>query len=209
MRFSAACERNQQPILDVLRAWLPAAARVLEVGSGSGQHAVHMARHLAGLHWQPSDQPPLHDLDERLELEGRSGLAEGAVIAQALELDVTRPEQWPSGPFDAVFTANTCHIMPAAAVPQLLAGAARVLRAGGLLLLYGPFRNGEQHTAPSNATFDSHLRSLDPAMGVRDARELASQAQALELVLQADQSLPANNRMLVFERQPRRDAPPR
>lgn len=198
MRFSAACERNQQPILDVLRAWLPAAARVLEVGSGSGQHAVHMARHLAGLHWQPSDLPPLADLEERLRLEGCSGLAQGAVIAQALELDVTRPEQWPSGPFDAVFTANTCHIMPAAAVPQLLAGAARVLRAGGLLLLYGPFRNGDQHTAPSNAAFDAHLRSLDPAMGVRDARELSAQAEELGLKLQADTAMPANNRLLVF-----------
>lgn len=198
MRFSAACERNQQPILDVLRAWLPAAARVLEVGSGSGQHAVHMARHLAGLHWQPSDLPPLADLEERLRLEGCSGLAQGAVIAQALELDVTRPEQWPRGPFDAVFTANTCHIMPAAAVPQLLAGAARVLRAGGLLLLYGPFRNGDQHTAPSNAAFDAHLRSLDPAMGVRDARELSAQAEELGLKLQADTAMPANNRLLVF-----------
>jgi SAM-dependent methyltransferase len=200
MRFSAACERNQQAILDVLRAWLPAAARVLEVGSGSGQHAVHMTRHLAGLHWQPSDLPPLHDLDERLQLEGRSGLAEGAVIAQALELDVTRPEQWPCGPFDAVFTANTCHIMPAAAVPELLAGAARVLAPSGLLLLYGPFRDGDAHTAPSNAAFDAHLRAIDPAMGVRDARELQAQARALGLELRADKPMPANNRLLVFVR---------
>jgi SAM-dependent methyltransferase len=198
MRFSAACERNQQPILDVLRAWLPAAARVLEVGSGSGQHAVHMARHLAGLNWQPSDLPPLADLEERLRLEGRTGLAAGATIAQALELDVTRPEQWPSGPFDAVFTANTCHIMPAAAVPQLLAGAARVLASGGLLLLYGPFRDGDVHTAPSNAAFDAHLRTIDPAMGVRDARELSAQAEELGLELQADTAMPANNRLLVF-----------
>jgi SAM-dependent methyltransferase len=200
MRFSAACERNQQAILDVLRAWLPAAARVLEVGSGSGQHAVHMTRHLAGLHWQPSDLPPLHDLDERLQLEGRSGLAEGAVIAQALELDVTQPEQWPCGPFDAVFTANTCHIMPAAAVPELLAGAARVLAPSGLLLLYGPFRDGDAHTAPSNAAFDAHLRAIDPAMGVRDARELQAQARALGLELRADKPMPANNRLLVFVR---------
>jgi SAM-dependent methyltransferase len=200
MRFSAACERNQQAILDVLRAWLPAAARVLEVGSGSGQHAVHMTRHLAGLHWQPSDLLPLHDLDERLQLEGRSGLAEGAVIAQALELDVTRPEQWPCGPFDAVFTANTCHIMPAAAVPELLAGAARVLAPSGLLLLYGPFRDGDAHTAPSNAAFDAHLRAIDPAMGVRDARELQAQARAPGLELRADTPMPANNRLLVFVR---------
>jgi SAM-dependent methyltransferase len=216
MRFSAACERNQQPILDVLRAWLPAAARVLEVGSGSGQHAVHMARHLAGLHWQPSDLPPLHDLAERLQLEGRSGLAKGTVIAPALELDVTQPEQWPLGPFDAVFTSNTCHIMPAAAVPQLLAGAARVLAPGGLLLLYGPFRDGDVHTAPSNAAFDAHLQAIDPAMGVRDARDLSAQADGLGLELRADTPMPANNRLLVFQRRcPDRagygahDAPPR
>lgn len=209
MRFSAACERNQQPILELLRAWLPASARVLEVGSGSGQHAVHMARHLVGVHWQPSDLPPLNDLEERLRLEGRSALAAGTVIAEPLELDVTRPEQWPAGPFDALFTANTCHIMPASAVPQLLAGAARVLAPGALLLLYGPFRDGEAHTAPSNAAFDAHLRAIDPAMGVRDARDLIGQAAALGLELRADAPMPANNRMLVFRRQSRGDAPPR
>jgi SAM-dependent methyltransferase len=201
MLCSAACERNKQPILEVLERWLPAAARVLEVGSGSGQHAVHFARHLPGVRWQPSELGDhLGDLAERLHQEGRSGLAAGASIAEAVELDVTRPQQWPGGPFDAVFSANTCHIMPAAAVSQLLAGAARVLRSGGLLLLYGPFRDGKAHTAPSNAAFDAHLRSLDPAMGVRDAREMASQALALGLSLRADQPMPANNRLLVFER---------
>ncbi|MCP9928904.1 DUF938 domain-containing protein [Cyanobium sp. CH-040] len=209
MLFSAACERNQQPILEVLAQWLPQGGRVLEVGSGSGQHAVHMARHLPGLRWQPSDLPPLHDLEERLRLEGRSGLAPGARIAEPVALDVTRPEQWPHGPFDAVFTANTCHIMPATAVPQLLAGAARLLRPRGLLLLYGPFRDGDRHTAPSNAAFDAHLQAIDPAMGVRDARELRAQAQSLGLELRADQAMPANNRLLVFERQARSDAPSR
>ncbi|MCU0528874.1 MAG: class I SAM-dependent methyltransferase [Cyanobium sp. Prado107] len=210
MLFSAACERNKQPILEVLTQRLPEAAQVLEVGSGSGQHAVHMARHLPGLRWQPSELAAhLSELAERLNLEGTVGLAPGASIAEPLELDVTRREQWPDGPFDAVFTANTCHIMPAAAVPQLLAGAARVLRPGGLLLLYGPFRNGDEHTAPSNADFDAHLRSIDPAMGVRDARELGRQALTLGLVLVADQAMPANNRTLVFERQVLADAPSR
>jgi SAM-dependent methyltransferase len=214
MRFSAACERNQQPILELLSAWLPASARVLEVGSGSGQHAVHMARHLAGIHWQPSDLPPLDDLKERLQLEGRSGLAPAAAITEPMELDVTRPEQWPAGPYDAVFTANSCHIMPATAVPQLLAGAARVLTPGGLLLLYGPFRDGQRHTAPSNAAFDAHLRAIDPAMGVRDAGAITRQATALGLELRADAPMPANNRVLVFMLQgrgsrSRGDAPPR
>lgn len=210
MLFSAACERNKQPILEVLQRWLPAPARVLEVGSGSGQHAVHMARELAGVHWQPSELAAhLPDLRERLALEGATGLAPGASIAPPFELDVTQPQQWPAGTYDAVFTANTCHIMPATAVPHLLATAAALLAPGGLLLLYGPFRDGEQHTAASNAAFDAHLRSIDPAMGVRDARALTDQARGLGLNLQADESMPANNRMLVFERQSRADAPSR
>jgi SAM-dependent methyltransferase len=124
---------------------------------------------------------------------------------------VTCSAQWPrptetgpakTAPFDAVFSANPCHIMPAAALPQLLAGAARVLRPGGLLLLYGPFHNGDVHTAPSNAAFDAHLRSLDPAMGVRDAVELQEQARGLGLEPLADVAMPANNRVLVLARRP-------
>jgi SAM-dependent methyltransferase len=203
--FSPAAERNREPILAVLRRWLGAGepgrpVRLLEVGSGTGQHAVHMARALAGLHWQPTELPPaLAGLRARIEREGASGLAPGARIAPPLPLDVNQPD-WPPGPWDAVFSANTAHIMPAAAVPALLAGAARVLRPGGLLLLYGPFRYGERHTAASNAAFDEHLRSLDPAMGIRDAHRLAAQAAEVGLELQDDVAMPANNRTLVFER---------
>jgi hypothetical protein len=99
-----------------------------------------------------------------------------------------------------VFTANTLHIMPASAVPFLLTGSARVLGAGGLLLIYGPFRYGERHTAASNAAFDAHLRSLDPAMGVRDAEALSAQATTLGLQLLADETMPANNRLLVLRK---------
>ena len=187
MRFSEACERNKEPILQVLRQWLPPRARVLEVGSGSGQHAVHVARQLDGLQWQPSDRAEyLADLRERIALEGRDGLAPGAQLAEPLELDVDRSEQWPRGPYEAVFSANTTHIMAAASVPRLLAGAARVLAPGGLLLLYGPFLGGGVLTAPSNAAFDAHLRSLDPAMGLRDAQELSEQALSLGLEALAD-----------------------
>ncbi len=196
--FSPACLRNQDPILAVLRRWLPSGARVLEVGSGSGQHAIHMARHLPGVHWQPSErQEAPAGLAARIALEGREGLAPGAAVAKPLLLDVCQPE-WPAGPFEAVFTANTLHIMPAAAVPFLLAGSARVLSPGGLLLIYGPFRYGERHTAESNAAFDAHLRSLDPAMGVRDAEALLVEASALGLQLLADEAMPANNRLLVL-----------
>jgi cyclopropane fatty-acyl-phospholipid synthase-like methyltransferase len=201
VRCSEACERNKEPILQVLRDWLPVGARVLEVGSGSGQHAVYFTRQLEGLQWQPSDRPDdLADLRERISLEGNGGLAPGARLAAPLELDVDRAEQWPAGPYDAVFSANTTHIMAAASVPRLLAGASRVLRPGGLLLLYGPFHQQGAPTAPSNAAFDAHLRSLDPQMGVRDAHELTEQALGHGLEALADQAMPANNRTLIFLR---------
>jgi SAM-dependent methyltransferase len=201
VRFSEACERNQEPILLVLRDWLPPRARVLEVGSGSGQHAVHFARHLAGLQWQPSDRAEyLGDLRERISLEGGRDLAPGARLADPIELDVDSTDQWPQGPYEAVFSANTTHIMAAASVPRLLAGAARVLAPGGLMLLYGPFLGGDVPTAPSNAAFDAHLRSLDPAMGIRDAQVVKEQALSLGLEAVADGAMPANNRILVFRK---------
>jgi len=201
VRCSEACERNKEPILQVLRDWLPVGARVLEVGSGSGQHAVHFVRALAGLQWQPSDRAELlADLRERIALEGREGLAAGAQLAEPLELDVDRAELWPRQPFDAVFSANTTHIMGATSVPRLLAGACRVLRPGGLLLLYGPFAEAGAPLAPSNAAFDAHLRSLDPAMGVRDARQIREQAGGLGLEAIADVAMPAHNRTLIFRR---------
>ncbi len=207
--FSAACERNQQPLLAVLRQWLPAGARVLEIGSGSGQHAVYFCRQLAGLHWQPSDRSyHLPGLAARIAQEGGpdpradSGdglpLAAGAVLAEPLELDVDQLEHWPLPPFDAVFSANTLHIMPAASIPQLLAGAARVLNAGGLLLLYGPFDEGGVSSSPSNVAFDAQLRSLDPVMGIRDAQQIRQQARGLGLEPLADLAMPAHNRTLVF-----------
>ena len=105
---------------------------------------------------------------------------------------------WPDGPFEAVFSANTAHIMPAAAVPRLISGAAQVLGPGGLLLLYGPFSDGGRHTAASNAAFDAHLRSIDPAMGVRDADWIVELGHTAGLAPLADVAMPANNRLLVL-----------
>jgi len=196
--FSEACERNKQPIACELERWLPRPAQVLEVGSGSGQHAVHFTRSLSQLHWQPSERAEtLAGLQQRIDLEGRSQLARGSNLADAVTLDVTG-KCWPAGPFDAVYSANTAHIMPAAAVPRLVAGAAAVLRPGGLLLLYGPFSDGGCHSAPSNAAFDAHLRSLDAAMGVRDADWIVDLAHHQGLSPLADVAMPANNRLLVL-----------
>ena len=198
---SPACERNQAPILELLSQWLPPNAQVLEIGSGSGQHAIFFARTLAGLQWQPSDRrETLQDLAERMALEGRDGLAPGARIADPLELDVDQADHWPERPFDAVFSANSCHIMALASVAHLMAGAARRLVPGGLLVLYGPFQDGGIHTAASNAAFDAHLRSLNPAMGLRDAKEITGWAQAHGLSAKVDQPMPAQNRTLVFQR---------
>jgi SAM-dependent methyltransferase len=200
---SEACLRNQQPILEVLQDWLPPQARVLEVGSGSGQHGRHFCRHLPGLRWQPSERAAgLQDLltASQLGAVDPDPLAAGAQLAMPVLLDVTRPADWPAGPWDAVFSANTCHILPEAALPPLLAGSARVLRPGGLLLLYGPFSDGGLHNSPGNAAFDAHLRSLDPAMGIRDLRQLLELARDLALEPLAEVAMPANNRMVILER---------
>ena len=201
MLFSAACERNKDAILAVLQDWLPPGAQVLEVGSGSGQHAVFFAQSMAGLAWQTSELTAnLAGLGERIALEGGSGLAPGSQILMPIPLDVGVPADWPKQRFDAVFTANTTHIMPASSVPDLLAGAAEVLVPGGLLLLYGPFCDHGIPTAASNVDFDLHLRSLDPAMGVRDAVIIREQATGLGLSQVADVAMPANNRTLIFRR---------
>lgn len=199
MLHSAACERNREPILAVLRDWLPPSARLLEIGSGSGQHAAFLCERIAGLHWQATERKEeLRDLRANLAALNPARLAAASMLAAARELDVTRREDWPPGPWDAVFTANTCHIMPESALPHLLAGSRRALRPGGLLLLYGPFHHNGVPTAPSNAAFDAHLRSIDPAMGVRDAVALQEQARGLGLAPLADLAMPANNRMLIL-----------
>lgn len=203
MRFSEACERNKDPILAVLQRWLPTPVRVLEVGSGTGQHAEYFCRMQPGLHWQTTDRPEtLTDLRERLAAARGAApkalpLAPGSELPEPLELDVTRPEQWPKPPYGAVFSANTTHIMAAEAVPQLLAGAAAVLEEGGLLLLYGPFRRRHEATAPSNEAFDAHLRSLDPAMGLREAETVIAEAAVLGLALEAIEPMPAHNLILI------------
>ena len=199
MLFSPACERNRIPILEVLRDWLQPGSRVLEIGSGSGQHACFFCSQLAGLHWQTSERPEaLADLAEALAHGSAEPQAAGSQLPPPLALDVTRPDDWPRRSYDAVFTANTCHILPETALPPLLAGSRRVLRAGGLLLLYGPFHDRGVHTAESNAAFDRHLRSLDPQMGVRDATDLQEQARGLGFEPLADVAMPANNRMLIL-----------
>ena len=194
MRHSEACERNKGAILEVLAARLSSAASVLEIGTGTAQHAVYFTEQMPGLRWQCSDVADnLPGIQARIDLEG------GGRLTPAMELDVLS-SRWPTGPFDAVFTANTLHIMPWDHTPVLLARSAQVLRSGGCLIIYGPFHDHGVHTAPSNEAFDRSLKARDPAMGVRDAAQIKRLAADCGLQAEADLALPANNRMLVFRK---------
>lgn len=195
---SEACERNKGPILTVLQQHLAASRAVLEVGSGTGQHAVHFATHLQQLRWQPTEVAALlPELAARLRLEGPPNLA------AALSLDV-RDEPWKVPPSDAVFSANTLHIMAWEQVQDFFRGVGGVLRTGGVLCVYGPFRYRGAYTSQSNAHFDEFLRARDPASGIRDFEAVAELARAQQLTLAADHDMPANNRTLVWQRAPAR-----
>ena len=187
--YSAAANRNREPILAVLRELVPHGARVLEIGAGTGQHAVHFAAQLPGVVWQASEAPQnLAMLEPRLRDAG---------LAAPLALDVTQPD-WPQTPCDVVYAANVVHIMGWPAVQSMFAGVGRLLVDGGLFCLYGPFNYDGAFTSDSNAAFDASLRARDPAMGLRDFAAVNDLARANGLNLQRDAAMPANNRLLVW-----------
>ncbi len=185
--------RNREPILDVLRRLLPEEARVLEVASGTGEHTAHFAAALPRTRWQPSDRER-----ERLASVDAWGGALGNV-SRALELDVTS-SSWPveEAAFDAVFNANMIHIAPWKVALGLLGGAARHLRSGGLLVLYGPFRVAGAHTAPSNAAFDADLRARDASWGIRDLEAVVEAGASVGLAFVESVAMPANNLIVVL-----------
>ena len=192
--FSEACERNKGPILEVLHDAFAGRMHVLEIGSGTGQHAVHFAAHLKDLVWQPTERlAHLTALESRVRLQGTSNLRAPAV------LDVNQ-KIWPVRSVDAVFSANTLHIVSWNEVKAMFAGIDAVLKPRGIVCVYGPFRYHGQHTAPSNERFDAELRERDPNSGIRDIDAVCEVAAACRLRLRADHDLPANNRLLVFER---------
>jgi len=192
--FSEACERNKGPILEVLRRAFADRSMVLEIGSGTGQHAVHFAANLKHLVWQPTERlSNLAALQSRLRVEGADNLRVPTV------LDVTQ-KVWPARGVDAVFSANTLHIMSWAEVAAMYAGIDAVLKPRGVLCVYGPFRYHSRHTSASNERFDAELRERDPNSGVRDIDEVCALAAACRLRLAADHDLPANNRLLEFIR---------
>jgi SAM-dependent methyltransferase len=194
--FSAACERNKDPILEVLRIRLADRALVVEIGSGTGQHAVYFAQALPHLTWYPTEQLPyLADLTQRVKLEGTQNLRAPTL------LDV-RQAVWPLRNADAIFTANTLHIMSWVEVMALFHGVGGVLSPGGVLCIYGPFRYGGRYTSDSNQEFDRMLQERDPNSGLRDIAAVTALAAQYGLRLEADHDLPANNRLLVFAKEP-------
>ena len=186
--FSEACERNREPILAVLKRVFADRRRVLEIGSGTGQHAAYFAPELPHLVWQPSDVAA-----------NLPDIREWVAAAPPLELDVERP--FPAVDADAVFSANTSHIMSWPQVEKMFAGIGALLPAGGVFALYGPFNYGGKHTSESNARFDAMLLHRDAASGLRDAEAIVALGERHGLALAEDNAMPANNRLLVFRRQ--------
>jgi SAM-dependent methyltransferase len=189
-----ATERNREPIRLVLARELPASGAVLEIASGSGEHAVAFARAFPGVTWQPTDP------DERALASIAAWRAEAALpnLAPPLQLDVTAP--WPAVRADAMVCINMVHIAPWDAALALFAGAGRLLAPGALLFMYGPYRFGGAFTSPSNEAFDASLRARDPRWGVRDVDDLGAAAAEHGLALRDTVALPANNHALVFRR---------
>ncbi|MCR6625727.1 MAG: class I SAM-dependent methyltransferase [Pseudoxanthomonas sp.] len=189
--FAPSCERNQGPILEVLQRHLAEARCVLEIGSGTGQHAVHFAAAMPWLTWQSSDRAD--------NLPGIAAWLDEAALPNtppAVELDVDR--RWPAARFDAVFTANSLHIMGWPQVEAFFAGVGGILERNGLLIVYGPFNYGGDFTSDSNRAFEQWLKDRDPASGIRDFEAVDALARAIGLALVEDNAMPANNRCLVW-----------
>lgn len=201
-QFSPATERNREPILKTLKGWLPASGTVLEVASGSGEHAVFFAPKVKPLIWQTSNYDA-EQIDSAMDWLAHSPSNN---LVPPVKLDVTETK-WPveaanyqSAPVTAIFNANMIHISPWQTCEGLMAGAGRILPAGGRLFLYGPFKFKGQHTAISNERFDEWLKSLDPEYGVRDMEAVLDEASKNGLRHIIARPMPANNFFHLFEK---------
>ncbi|HEY8076107.1 MAG TPA: DUF938 domain-containing protein [Labilithrix sp.] len=194
-RFAPATARNREPILEVLRRVIPRGARVLEIASGSGEHAMYLGAELDVASWQPSDPDPAG----RASIDAWRAFAHAERVLPAIDLDVERLP-WPVSDVDAVVCINMIHISPWSATEALVSGAAAALVPGGLLYTYGPYMRDGVHTAPSNEAFDASLRGRDPRWGVRDIDDVARAAERQGLELREIVPMPANNLSLVFGR---------
>jgi SAM-dependent methyltransferase len=187
--YAEAAERNRAPILAVLERIFRDRKSVLEIGSGTGQHAAYFSAGLPHLRWQASDVA-----------EHIPGIREWVSDPPPVELDVDHP--FPQVAIDAAFTANTCHILSWVQVERMFRGVAALLPPGGLFAVYGPFHYGGKPTADSNARFDRMLQAHDPLSGIRDFEAVRELARGQGLALEEDNPMPANNRLLVFRKRP-------
>jgi SAM-dependent methyltransferase len=190
--YAESCDENRKPILDVLRPLFAKAGTVLEIGSGTGQHAVFFSQQMSHLSWQTSDRREHHP-------GIRAWLADSPAenLLDPIALDVAL-DAWPETSFDAVFSANTAHIMGQDEVTAMFRGVAAVLGPGGLFALYGPFNYAGRYTSESNARFDRRLKQRDPRSGIKDVDDLNSLADNFGLALAEDFEMPVNNRILVW-----------
>ena len=190
--FSQACENNKSPILERLRETFNAPGKVLEIGTGTGQHAVHFAKAMPHLQWQTTEHPDAVDLP-------RPRLEQAALpnILPVIELDVSA-SHWPVESFTWAFSANTAHIMSWSEVEQMFRNIGERLPEDGAFCLYGPFNHQGRFTSESNQQFDQYLRARASHMGIRDLEDLRALAEAVGLKLVENYAMPANNRLLVF-----------
>lgn len=194
LEYSEACERNKDPILNILKDAFILCSSVLEIGSGTGQHAVYFGMNLPHLVWHPSDlSENLPALRARLDVEGTDN------VREPLELDVNSLPWCVSG-FDGVFTANTLHIMPPENTVKLFEGLNDAMVTGGVLCVYGPFKYNGKHTSESNSKFDEFLRARDPRSGIRDFEYVNGIANRFGFTLVIDHDMPANNRCIVWKK---------
>lgn len=193
--FSQSCENNKEPILAVLKAALRDASLVLEIGSGTGQHAVHFARNLPHLTWQPSDMPEnIPGMKLWFEEANLPNIKEPIVLNVADAL-------WPIEEADAIFSANTLHIMSKSQIECMFEGIEQRLAPGGKLCIYGPINYGGKYTSKSNESFDAWLKGQDPKSGIRDFDWVNSLAEKAGLKLVHDHEMPANNRLLEWRKE--------
>lgn len=198
-RHAPAAERNRDALLKVFRDVIPARARILEIASGTGQHAIHIAGYLGRLDWTPSDPDPL----ARESITAWVDALGARNVRSPLDIDV-HTERWADfdeGALDVIVCINMIHIAPWSACEALMRGAGRYLREEGLLFLYGPFKREGRHTAPSNESFDFSLRAQDPCWGVRDLGDVEAAAETCGLVRHHVIDMPANNLSVLFRKE--------
>lgn len=193
--YSESCDQNKYPILEVLKKEFVHAKHVLEIGSGTGQHAVFFGSQFPEIIWQTSDRLEYHAGIQQWLADSRL-----VNVLPPIELDVAL-DHWPDQTYDAIFSANTAHIMSAPQVEHMFNGVGKLLPSGGMFCLYGPFNYDGEYTSESNASFDQWLKNRDPLSGIKDINDVTQWAEQAGLVLAEDYKMPVNNRILVWVKQ--------